>query len=81
MSYEWPTPELHGGKPYVRLVSLTTHPHKCSHFSGFERKRKDSGFVSGRQPKEKVKKNTHKIEFREQRELNIRDCSLLCVLL
>ena len=48
MSYEWPTPELHGGKPYVRLVSLTTHPHKFSHFSGFERKKKDSGFVSGR---------------------------------
>ena len=48
MSYEWPTPELHGGKPYVRLVSLTTHPHKFSHLSGFEQKKKDSGFVSGR---------------------------------
>ena len=38
MSYEWPTLKWHGGKPYVRLVSLTTHPHKFSHFP-------DSGFA------------------------------------
>ena len=81
MFYEWPTLEWHGGKPYVRLVSLTTHPHKFSHFSGFERKNKDSGLVSGRYPKQKVKNKTHKIEFWEQRGLNIRDCTLLCVLL